>query len=186
MSRPHNPETNQPIQSWSEFQDVARQTAGLDHAVDDPGRPFESTTELTDPNISAEPVSADGREVPKDIYSHMDQIMERVKAKNALADTALQAAQDEREDPWASMGGGHNTYHQEGFLPTGREEDATVTLARTRKGQLVHRVKLAGHFIDVQVDEHRPNSNQIEAAKKSLVRGGGTLESRLTPKNKKK
>lgn len=92
---------------------------------------------------------------------------------------------EEREDAWASLGGGHNTYHREGFLPTGRPEDATVITTRGRGGQLVHRVSLAGKFIDVSVNEHGSNTRDIESAKDRLVRGQGVPVGALKRKPRK-
>lgn len=106
------------------------------------------------------------------------EIGERITAKEA-AKATVATDQDEQEDPYASLGGGHNTYQQQGFLPAGRVEDARTQVTRGRGGKLVTRITLAGKFIDVPIDEHNSNASSIEAAKEHLVHGKGTPTGRL-------
>lgn len=105
----------------------------------------------------------------------------RITAKEA-AKVALAADQDDPEDAWNSMGGGNNTYHQQGFVPIGRVEDTRTQVTRGRGGKLVTRVTLAGKFIDVPVGENSSNIHDLEAAKVRLVHGQGTPTRRLRRK----
>lgn len=165
---PRNPETNQPITSLSEYDLIVRQIADL-HPMP-PDTP-QHTHEVPDPT--------------NDLLIRMEKIMGRVRAKAAAGRTAPEGSMEEREDAWASLGGGHNTYHREGFLPTGIPEKATVVTTRGRGGQLVHRVSLAGKFIDVPVNEHGSNATDIERAKVRLVRGQGVSVAALKRKPRK-
>ncbi len=194
-----NPDTNEPIRTSAEFSQIAdrlaRRAAGLpEYDMDDPERPF--TPEYDPPAIIPEEgvIGTDGsledatEPKTKPLEQKMAAILEKVR--ETAGRTAIQGgdSQDDPEDAWGSLGGGHNTYHEEGNLPVGNPEDAKTHVTRGRGGILVTRVELAGRFKDVPVRDgpgQGSNWQEVEKAKEQLALGKGTPTDRLRPRRKK-
>ena len=161
---PRHPQTHEPLGSYHEFHDAAQALADATPLPADLPAVVPAEQPLTSLQMRVEAF-----------------IQEKVRPAAAAERAAGEAEMAAPEDPWGSMGGGHNTYHQTGMLPVPGE--IRQMSARGRGGKLVTRVfhEGTGRFIDVPVDE-RAHSRSLEDARERLQAGEGAPIARLKRK----
>lgn len=145
----HNPETGEPIRSLQEYDRIVREVA------------------TAQPPITLPPAEVADDPGLDPLQLRLEQMRASVGSNTVkLAETTA----NEREDPWASLGGGTHTYREQGHLPIGIASDV-IERRITRRGGSVARLTLNGRYLDVPISETGSNAEKLQTAREDLAAG---------------